>query len=223
MKTSNNFDGTHRTNGSNATNGINVPKSYLNKFASKKIGPNQLLDMMQKADHKGPIQHKIVNATEFERMAREQAEKDGTPMVEKTIFIVKPIYVPISVPAQGAQFSAPTDQSFTSKKKLKLKKKNQQKAIYMERPRPPNYTNSMSTALDEKRPKRATKSKKQYTQATSSRSPSPFSIARATGGGAQFMESLNQNSVEGEMALQSFGNEEAPQEPVREETAKDFK
>ena len=84
-------------------------------------------------------------------------------MVEKTIFIVKPIYVPISVPAHGGAFPAPADQSLTSKKKLKLRKKIQQKAIYMERPRPPNYTNSMASALDEKRQKRASKSKKQYT------------------------------------------------------------
>ena len=111
------MDGTHRTSGSVVSNGVTIPKSYL----KKKVGPNQLLDMMQKADHKGPIKHKVVNATEFERLAREQVEKDGKPMVEKTIFIVKPIYVPINVAAQGGQIPAQTAEQ--SKKKLKLKKK----------------------------------------------------------------------------------------------------
>ena len=35
----------------------------------------------------------MVTEEEFERMARANAAKDGKPMVEKTIFIVKPIYV----------------------------------------------------------------------------------------------------------------------------------
>ena len=55
--------------------------------------------MMQQVDHRGPISHKIVSSAEFERLAQQNAENDGgKPMVEKTIFIVKPIYVPVEVP-----------------------------------------------------------------------------------------------------------------------------
>ena len=53
--------------------------------------------MMQQTNHQGPISHKVVSDQEFERLARMNAEKDGRPMVEKTIFIVKPIYVPVMV------------------------------------------------------------------------------------------------------------------------------
>ena len=52
--------------------------------------------MMDDVNHKGPVKHKIVTADEFERMAQQNIEANGGyPMVEKTIFIVKPIYVPI--------------------------------------------------------------------------------------------------------------------------------
>ena len=74
-------------------------------------------------------------------------------MVEKTIFIVKPIYVPIEVSrgkAGGDNMDTIGGASLTAKKKLKLKKKVQ-KAIYMERPKPPNYTNPMSTGLADKK------------------------------------------------------------------------
>ena len=71
---------------------IRVPKAY----SRQKKSPGQLLDMMQEVQHKGPISHKIVSEAEFERLAQRQVDRDGgKPMVEKTIFIVKPIYVPI--------------------------------------------------------------------------------------------------------------------------------
>ena len=112
-------------------------------------------------DHKGPISHKIVSSAEFERLAKQTVDNDGgKPMVEKTIFIVKPIYVPVEVPAgtlTGKQEVASAaglgaaacnnNLLLTGKKKVKVKNKVQ-KAIYMERPKPPNYTNSQSTALD---------------------------------------------------------------------------
>ena len=78
---------------------------------------------MQKADHKGPISHKVVSANEFERLAQKQRANDGgKPMVEKTIFIVKPIYVPIEV-SRGKDLDTIGGASLTTKKKLKLKKK----------------------------------------------------------------------------------------------------
>jgi hypothetical protein len=47
----------------------------------------------------------VVTASEFERLAREK-EKDGVPMLEKTIFIVKPIFVPINGMTEKKQFSS---------------------------------------------------------------------------------------------------------------------
>ena len=80
-------------------------------------------------------------------------------MVEKTIFIVKPIYVPIEV-SRGRDLDTIGGASLTTKKKLKLKKKVQ-KAIYMERPKPPNYMNPNATGLAEKKTrKRASIEKK---------------------------------------------------------------
>ena len=74
---------------------MHIPKAYQ----KKKVSPGRLLDMMQQVDHKGPIKHKVVSSNEFERLAQMQIDKDGgKPMVEKTIFIVKPIYVPVEVP-----------------------------------------------------------------------------------------------------------------------------
>lgn len=70
-------------------------------------------------------------------------------MVEKTIFIVKPIYVPVEVPV-GKGGDILKDLStfpLTSKKKIKIKNKVQ-KAIYMERPKPPNYMSANATSLD---------------------------------------------------------------------------
>ena len=58
-------------------------------------------------------------------------------MVEKTIFIVKPIYVPVQVPV-SATSKAQQDIGIQGKKRLKIKCK-QQKAIYSEKPMPPNY------------------------------------------------------------------------------------
>lgn len=88
--------------------------------------------MMQDVNHKGPISHKIVNEAQFERLAAQTVAKDnGKPMIEKTIFIVKPVYVPIEVPVPTSTKSdAPL--LLSGKKGMKLKKKVQ-KAIYMER------------------------------------------------------------------------------------------
>ena len=70
-------------------------------------------------------------------------------MVEKTIFIVKPIYVPVPVAASTVKSEAGRDTGFplTSKKKLKVKGKVQ-KNIYMDKSKPPNYMNANTTALD---------------------------------------------------------------------------
>ena len=154
---------------------MHVPAAYRRP---KKLSPGQLLDLMQKADHKGPISHKVVSANEFERLAKRQKDNDGgKPMVEKTIFIVKPIYVPIEV-SRGKDLDTIGGASLTAKKKLKLKKKVQH-AIYMERPKPPNYTNPMSSGLTEKKTKkRASIEKKRDSQvAANGRSPSPFSTS----------------------------------------------
>ena len=134
------------------SNSIQIPQGYR----KPKFSPGQLLDMMQQVDHKGPIPHKIVSSAEFERLAQQNAENDsGKPMVEKTIFIVKPIYVPVEVPTTANSKSEVASATLkdtsgfplTGKKKIKVKNKVQ-KAIYMERPKPPNYTNSQSSALD---------------------------------------------------------------------------
>jgi len=156
----NQFDGTHKTGGQS----YHVPKQYQ---PPPKLSPGALIDMMHDVDHKGPVPHKVVSADEFERLAREKAsEDDGKAMVEKTIFIVKPIYVPVIV---------------LTGKNLKKMKSKQQKAIYMERPRPPNYSQS-NTKDDSKHTmsKKTSKARSQkkrsqkMTQNYSSRSPSPF-------------------------------------------------
>ena len=61
---------------------------------------------------------------EFDRLAALN-EKDGQPMVEKTIFIVKPIYVQTELPV--------------AKKKNK-KRAQTKKQIYTEKMRPPDYS-----------------------------------------------------------------------------------
>ena len=91
---------------------IHVPKAYL----KSKPSPGRMLEMMQEVGHKGPISQKIVSETEFERLAAKQVRKDGgKPMVEKTIFIVKPIYVPVEVPqtatSKNTNQTAPLDLS----------------------------------------------------------------------------------------------------------------
>jgi len=53
-------------------------------------------------------------------------------MIEKTIFIVKPIFVPVHVPVNLTKEAA-----LHSKKQTKMTRK-QQKAIYMERQKPPH-------------------------------------------------------------------------------------
>ena len=65
------------------------------KNGTESIGPappnfTEIMENMAQSNQKMP--HKIVSTKEFERLAALN-EKDGQPMVEKTIFIVKPIYV----------------------------------------------------------------------------------------------------------------------------------
>lgn len=55
----------------------------------------------------------------IERQAQQQAADDGQPIMEKTIFIVKPIYVPVHIAA---------DNEITGKK-ISKKQKKLQKAI----------------------------------------------------------------------------------------------
>lgn len=102
--------------------------------------------MMQKADHQGPISHKVVSHNEFERLAARNVRKDGgKPMIEKTIFIVKPIYIPVEVQSgsivssKSVSAAAQLDAGLLSGKKKLKAKKQVQKSIYMERPKPPNY------------------------------------------------------------------------------------
>ena len=57
-------------------------------------------------------------------------EEDGIPTIEKTIYIVKPLYVPIQV-------GNATEGKLT--KISKTTRNKQQKAIYMQRPKPPTY------------------------------------------------------------------------------------
>jgi len=75
-------------------------------------------------------------------------------MVEKTIFIVKPIFIPVEMPSATPAVKTES-YPLTSKKKLRLKSKVQT-AIYMERSRPPNYTSVMASALAD-RPKKIKK------------------------------------------------------------------
>lgn len=79
-------------------------------------------------------------------------------MVEKTIFIVKPIYIPVEVYTTKSEAGKEATFPLTGKKKIKVKNKVQ-KSIYMERPKPPNYTNSMSTTLEKTKPKKSHTSK----------------------------------------------------------------
>ncbi len=46
-----------------------MPKAYKRDFEKANLKPGQLLDMMDKVGHKGPIAHKVVNSAEFERLA----------------------------------------------------------------------------------------------------------------------------------------------------------
>ena len=68
------------------------------------------------------MSHKVVSRREFDRLAASN-ERDGVPMVEKTIFIVKPIYVQTDVPMK-------------KKKKKGLTKKQ----IYTEKLKAPDYS-----------------------------------------------------------------------------------
>ena len=106
-------------------------------------------------------------------------------MIEKTIFIVKPIYVPVEVHTtkhtSKSLMSQEASFPLTGKKKLRVKKATQ-KSIYMERPKPPNYTNSMSTTLDQTKPKKCqtSKAKRRQTLMNNSRSRSPFNNQRGS-------------------------------------------
>ena len=65
-----------------------------NEVKMKQPPPTQqLIDKMRKSDNKVPLGTKVVSEEEFKRLAQENMAKDGKPMVEKTIFIVKPIYI----------------------------------------------------------------------------------------------------------------------------------
>ena len=108
------FDGTHRTGNTS----IHVPKSYI-KNLKRPTQPGELLDMMEKTGHKGPIKTRVVSSDQFEKLAQQNAERDGgRPMVEKTIFIVKPIYVPVQV----LSTSTKAESAANAKKRLKMKK-----------------------------------------------------------------------------------------------------
>lgn len=71
-------------------------------------------------------------------------------MIEKTIFVVKPIYIPVQVPVTEKKEAV-----LVGKKQLKLTRK-QQKTIYMERQKPPNY----NAVAEERKKAKAGKSKK---------------------------------------------------------------
>ena len=127
IKTDKNFDGTgtHRF----GSTSVHVPKSYSKP---KKLSPGQLLNMMQQTDHKGPISQKIVSSQEFEKLTQDKKVQDGHPLIEKTIFIVKPIYVPVEVPID--KYEAGKDHGqLSNKRKVKIKKQ-MQKSIYKEKP-----------------------------------------------------------------------------------------
>ncbi len=128
-------------------------------------------------------------------------------MVEKTIFIVKPIYVPIQVPVSASNKNgyAQQDIGLQGKKRLKVKCK-QQKAIYSEKPMPPNYRAGPPAANEVKSTTKKSKGKKSRAHPSElvSRSPSPFSQNKSHNA----YENLNQSSID-PMMLQSFG---APEE-----------
>ena len=62
----------------------------------------------------------------------------------------------------------------------------------MERPKPPNYVSSQSSALEPPKQKKKGKSKKKQSERLDNRSPSPFSSIRKS-----HFETLNQSSIEG--------------------------
>ena len=133
--------------------------------------------MMKQVNHKGPISHKVVSEEEFARMAREKAEETGEHMVEKTIFIVKPIYVPVPV--------MPGPKTEVTGKMAKKQKKKQQKTIYMERMHPPNYRDpsevreglSKKTSKISKSTTKKSKTLDKEKSSNGNRSPSPFKIS----------------------------------------------
>ena len=61
----------------------------------------------------------------------------------------------------------------------------------MERPKPPNYVSSQSSALEPPKQKKG-KSKKKQSERLNNRSPSPFSSIRKS-----HFETLNQSSIDG--------------------------
>ena len=70
---------------------------------------------------KVPFGTKVVSEDAFQKLAEENMARDGQPMVEKTIFIVKPIYVPIN-----------EEKGIKKKSQHKIRKQ-----IYSEKMRPP--------------------------------------------------------------------------------------
>ena len=56
--------------------------------------PNEILQEMHSGANLGKVSTKVVSEAVFDRLTKDRASKaDGQPMIEKTIFIVKPIYV----------------------------------------------------------------------------------------------------------------------------------
>lgn len=151
-------------------------RSQVNKSTKHRVRPTAdlLYDMVKDPELNVPVKQKVVTSSEFERIAAMQAKRDGKPLIEKTIFIVKPIYVPIGVKSEPQ-----SEKPINTKKRNKVKSKAQ-KAIYMERPKAPNYMNANATALNEK-PRKQGKRKRTL-------SPSPI---RYQIGGKQYEMALN--------------------------------
>lgn len=66
------------------------------------------------------IEHKLVSKKQFERMAKEKHQEGG--IIEKTIFILKPVYVPVP-------YKPKKDYPKNLKYKLKNKKNKNQHSV----------------------------------------------------------------------------------------------
>ena len=76
-------------------------------------------------------------------------------MIEKTIFIVKPVYIPIEVPVPASSKSTTFDPALG--KKLLKRRGKAQKAIYMERQTAPNYSHKSCDVKASKKASTTTK------------------------------------------------------------------
>ena len=102
------------------------PKKNAQKAPQKAMKtPQQILDDIKKSKERVPIGHKVVSEEEFDRLTKENMAKDGIPMVEKTIFIVKPIYI------NADELGSKGRKGGASKQKI-------QKQIYSEKMKPPS-------------------------------------------------------------------------------------